>query len=176
MSKSITLSILCIVMLLPACNKQPIYVSTDYSGDIERTYIAPTQIIWQSENAEIVNAERLLKEGIHQASLINSDICILKNTIKQASIILDFGKEIHGGLEIVTGMWPGNKPVNVRVRFGESVSETMAEIGGGTGATNDHAIRDWELQLPWLGKIEIGNTGFRFVRIDLLSDDMQNFI
>ncbi len=173
MLKSITLSVLCIVILMSACSRQQINVNTDYSGDIERTYIAPTQIIWQSENAEIVNAERLLKEGIHQASLINSDVCKLKNSNGQASIVLDFGRELHGGLEIVTGMWAGSKPVNVRVRFGESVSETMAEIGGKSGATNDHAIRDWELKLPWLGKIEIGNTGFRFVRIDLLSDDAE---
>jgi alpha-L-rhamnosidase len=172
-NESITLPVLCIIMLLSACNKQPINVNTGYTGDIVRTYISPTRVIWQSKNAEIVNAERLLKEGTHQASLINSDVCKLKNTMEQASLILDFGKEIHGGLEIVTGMWPGNVPIDVRVRFGESVSETMAEIGGETGATNDHAIRDWELKLPWLGKIEIGNTGFRFVRIDLLSDDAE---
>lgn len=173
MQKSTTLSVLCIVLLLSACNPQQNSVHPDYSGKIERTYIAPARIIWQSENAEIVNAERLLQEGIHQASLINSDVCTLKNGLEQASIILDFGKELHGGLEIVTGMWQGNKPVRVRVRFGESVSETMAEIGGKTGATNDHAIRDWEIKLPWLGKIEIGNTGFRFVRIDVLSDDAE---
>ncbi len=152
MLKSITLSVLSMVLLLSACNEQQMQVNTDYSGEIERTYIAPTQIIWQSENAEIVNTERLLKEGIHQALLINSDVCTLKNSKEQASIILDFGKELHGGLEIVTGMWPGGKPVHVRVRFGESVSETMADIGGKPGATNDHAIRDWELKLPWLRK------------------------
>ena len=43
-------------------------------------------------------------------------------------------------------MWPGNKPVNVRVRFGESVSEAMSEIGGKNGATDDHAIRDWTMK------------------------------
>jgi hypothetical protein len=56
------------------------------------------------------------------------------------------------------------------VRFGESVSETMSEIGGTGTATNDHAMRDFELTLPWLGKIETGSSGFRFVRIDLLGE------
>jgi alpha-L-rhamnosidase len=143
-----------------------------FSGNIERTYIAPQRIIWKSEQSVIVNAERLLSEGKHQASTVNTGLCLMKNSTEQASILLDFGKELHGGLEIVTGMWPGNNPVNVRVRFGESVSEAMAEIGGENGATNDHAIRDWNIKLPWLGKIEIGNTGFRFVRIDLLDNDI----
>ncbi|NOR74341.1 MAG: family 78 glycoside hydrolase catalytic domain [Draconibacterium sp.] len=146
--------------------------SNDYSGNIERTYVSPKQILWQSSNAEIVNSKRLLREGNHQASTVNTDLCLMKNSDGQASILLDFGKELHGGLEIITGMWPGNKPVNVHVRFGESVSEAMVEIGGENGATDDHAIRDWNIKLPWCGKIEIGNTGFRFVRIDLLDKDV----
>ncbi len=143
-----------------------------YSGKIERTYIAPKRIVWQSKQAVIFNAERLLLEGKSQASTVNTGLCLMENTTEQASILLDFGKELHGGLEIVTGMWPGDKPINVRIRFGESVSEARAELGGPNGATNDHAIRDWEIKLPWLGKIEIGNTGFRFVRIDLLDNDI----
>jgi len=144
----------------------------NYSGNIERTYIAPQRIIWKSKQSVIVNAERLLLEGKQQASTVNTGLCLMENSSEQASILLDFGKELHGGLEIVTGMWPGNNPINVRIRFGESVSEAMAEIGGPNGATNDHAIRDWNIKLPWLGKIEIGNTGFRFVRIDLLDNDI----
>jgi len=131
------------------------------------------QILWQSEGAEIINADRLLKTPAHQASTVNTDLCLMKNLDSQkASILLDFRKELHGGLEIVTGMWPGNQPINVRVRFGESVSETMADAGGAEGATDDHAMRDWNIKLPWCGKIEVGNTGFRFVRIDLLDSDV----
>jgi hypothetical protein len=146
--------------------------SKEYSGNIERTYITPVKIVWQSENAKITNAQRLLEEGKHQASTVNSDLCLMKNKGEKASILLDFGKEIHGGLEIVTGMWPGKEPINVRIRFGESVSETMAETSGGDSATNDHAMRDWNTKLPWCGKIEIGNTGFRFVKIDLLDNEV----
>lgn len=145
--------------------------NSSLSGKIERTYISPSRIVWKSQGAEIINADRLLKGSKHQASTVNTDLCLMKNSTEQASILLDFGKELHGGLEIVTGMWPGKIPINVRVRFGESVSEAMSEIGGNKGATDDHAIRDWTMKLPWLGKIEIGNTGFRFVRIDLLADD-----
>ena len=63
------------------------------------------------------------------------------------------------------------KPVgNVRIRLGESVSETMSDIGK-DGATNDHAMRDFIVELPWLGSLEAGNSGFRFVRIDLVSPE-----
>lgn len=160
------------LLVMFADNKQVKAQNKEYSGQIERTYITPARIVWQSENAEIINAGRLLKEGKHQASTVNRDLCLMTNNGDLASIILDFGKELHGGLEIVTGMWPGNRPVNVRIRFGESVSEAMAEIGGEHGATDDHAIRDWNTKLPWCGKIEIGNTGFRFVKIDLLDNDV----
>ena len=47
----------------------------------------------------------------------------------------------------------------------------MSDIDGKGGATNDHAIRDQELILTWLGVYETGNSGFRFVRIDLLDTD-----
>ena len=70
-------------------------------------------------------------------------------------------------MQLVTGMPGSQKPVNIRIRFGESVSEAMSTTGI-RGATNDHAMRDFTLSLPWLGVAEVGNTGFRFVRIDLL--------
>ncbi|MFB2117758.1 alpha-L-rhamnosidase C-terminal domain-containing protein [Parapedobacter sp. 2B3] len=144
----------------------------DGKTEIVRTYVSPVRVIWQS--GAVSNMEQLLVPGNGQADLTNASICVLKNTgDEQSSILLDFGKELHGGLEIVTGMWsPGNTPRNIRVRFGESVSEAMADIGE-KGATNDHAIRDFNMQVPWLGKIQVGESGFRFVRIDLLDNDAE---
>ena len=49
----------------------------------------------------------------------------------------------------------------------------MCEIDGVNGATNDHAMRDFTIRLPWLGVMEVGNSGFRFVRIDLLDDSAE---
>lgn len=139
-------------------------------------YLSPVRILWQTENADsnIINAKRLLLPGNGQADLSNSNMCILKsrNGLHPA-LLLDFGKELHGGLQIVTGMYKGNKPVRLRVRFGESASEAMSEIEPKQNATNDHAMRDMIVQVPWLGKLETGNTGFRFVRIDLLEDDTE---
>jgi alpha-L-rhamnosidase len=82
-------------------------------------------------------------------------------------IILDFGREIQGGVEIITTRNNTKPAGRVRIRFGESVAETMSDTKE-NGATNDHAMRDFIVTLPWLGKFETGESGFRFVRIDLI--------
>ncbi|MBO9592968.1 MAG: hypothetical protein J7599_08665 [Niabella sp.] len=134
---------------------------------LTREYVYPVRIVWQQ--GQVTGAGQLLKPGIGQASLNNSSVVVLKNAGKDtASILLDFGREMNGALEIITGMWPApNGPRKVRIRFGESVSEAMAALGA-HGSTNDHAIRDFNLMMPWLGKVQSGESGFRFVRIDLL--------
>lgn len=138
-----------------------------------RQFLSPTRILWQTESG-VSNANKLLKQGNGQADLNSKGLCILKNAKNnKAGILLDFGKELHGGLQLVTGMWKGNQPIKIRVRFGESASEAMSEIDTLHGATNDHAMRDFEVKLPWLGKLEVGNSGFRFVRIDLLDADTE---
>lgn len=116
----------------------------------------------------------LFRQGNGQPDLVNANICILrsKDGVKP-SILLDFGKEIQGGIQVVTGMPASKKPITVRIRFGESVSEAMCEIDGKNGASNDHAIRDFEMKLPWLGVAEFGNSGFRFARIDLIDDNVE---
>ena len=60
-----------------------------------------------------------------------------------------------------------NPAGKVRIRFGESVGETMTDVGV-DGATNDHAMRDFEVTLPYIGRLEVGESGFRFARIDLV--------
>ncbi|MCH5719085.1 alpha-L-rhamnosidase-related protein [Niabella hibiscisoli] len=149
---------------------QPIGGTQKIKSPLTREYVYPTRVVWQK--GEVAHAGQLSQKGIGQASLNNSNIVILKSKGKDtASILLDFGKELHGALEIITGMWPApNGSRTIRIRLGESVSEVMAELGE-HGSTNDHAIRDFKLMLPWLGKAQTGESGFRFVRIDLLDKD-----
>ena len=138
-----------------------------------REYITPVRVVWTNSTDLISNPDALLQEGNGQADFMQRTFCDMKSTRKvHPAIILDFGKELHGGLQIVTGMGSDHN-VRIRVRFGESVSETMSEIDGKNGAKNDHAIRDQEVLLPWFGVKEIGNSGFRFVRIDLISDNKE---
>lgn len=136
-------------------------------------YVYPTRIVWKEGN--VIHATNLLKRGNGQANLYNPNTVVFKNENNQigTSILLDFGIQMNASVEIITGMWGGNNlPKNVRIRFGESVSEAMSEIGV-MGATNDHAIRDFMMQVPWLGRNRSGESGFRFVRIDFLEPNAE---
>ena len=157
-------------------NLPPVF-GKEYTGKVFRdsrirSYIAPQRIVWKYDGGGslIVNPEGLLSEGNNgQSELTNRQVCTMRSTgDERAAILLDFGMEIHGGIQLVTTVATNKTPVKIRVRFGESASEAMSEIGGVQGATNDHAMRDFTMELPWLGVAETGNSGFRFVRIDLL--------
>ena len=153
-----------------------------------RIYMAPKQIKWTSSNESVKEPERLLKISTGQADIFGSGMCQLINKDgKNASIILDFGREIHGGLKMVISSCSPAKTPLFRLRFGESLTETCSQLNTKslveTGsreimdlknntATNDHAVRDMEFTMPYYGQMEIGSTGFRFVRIDLLTPDI----
>lgn len=138
-----------------------------------RTLVMPVRVVWVSEEGELASVktpEILLKPKhgqVPEGVFLAGSGCRMENKGAPASVVLDFGRELHGGLQMATG-GPSGRDVKVRVRFGESVAEAMAELGE-RGACNDHAIRDAVVDLPWLGTREIGNSGFRFVRLDLVS-------
>ena len=188
----------CLLALVPGMalmaqnNIPPVFAGDEelFREDIlTRTYITPKQVFWTSSATSVRDAQLLLKPNTGQSDIFASGMCQLVNKGNdKASVILDFGKEIHGGLKIVIStVSPARTPV-FRVRFGESVSETCSELNTTTSlvetgsnevmdlknntATNDHAMRDMELTCPYYGSIEIGSTGYRFVRLDLLTDDM----
>ncbi|MEO5913285.1 MAG: alpha-L-rhamnosidase C-terminal domain-containing protein [Luteolibacter sp.] len=124
--------------------------------------IQPKRIVWKSDQG-VANSENLLKPHSGQAVLSEPMPPLV---IKPGSgIVIDFGVEIVGSVDLFTPMTPGKDMPSVHVRFGESVAETMVEIGE-RGAENDHALRDMTVKVPWLGKTTVGPSGFRFIRID----------
>ena len=131
-----------------------------------RQYINPVRIVATSGGLKGADALLSPKFGqVPEGRFLGGSGVVLG---KGQWLILDFGRELHGSLQIGSGA-RGGKNAKVRIRFGESVSESSAELQGsakGATATNDHAIRDDVVRLPWLGRREIGETGFRFVRID----------
>ena len=136
-----------------------------------RVYIPPKKVLWSQGNVH--DLENLLNADDGQADLVNASSCYMKSTNEEgASIILDYGRELHGALKLVVGSGSA-ADFKMRIRLGESVSETCSEISGGT-ATNDHATRDMILTVPRYGQIETGNSGFRFARIDLLGEASLN--
>jgi hypothetical protein len=133
---------------------------------LSESFIAPTRVLWKSATG-VEHAENLLKSKPGQVVLKELEpSCVIK---ANGALLLDFGVEIQGCVELIAPMLPDKNPRKVRVRFGESANEAMAELGE-KGAQNDHAIRDEIVTLPWLGKKTIGPSGFRFVRIDAASE------
>ncbi len=129
-----------------------------------REFVMPTRIVWKSVSDQIIqNSECLLRNNTGQATLNAPDVCTINYTGDQPGILLDFGMELNGGIQIVIGQ-TNRDPLNVRIRFGESVSEAMGE------PNNDHANHDLVFPLRQWGVQEAGNTGFRFVRIDFLDE------
>ena len=141
---------------------------------ISSFFIAPTRVVWQSDTG-VRNADSLLQPRAGQPVLEEPrPACTLSASSNSfGGVLLDFGSELHGCIELFTPMMPEQARLrHVRVRFGESVSEAMSEPGGPQNAGNDHAVRDQVVALPWLGKKIIGPSGFRFVRIDQVDPDL----
>lgn len=132
-------------------------------------YIYPTRIVAASEGVK--NQESLLKHKTLAVSLSDTDFMLLG---PKQSITLDFGKEYSAGLRLITifirdGEGPDYNKCLTRIRFGESVCETLAEVGY-KDSTNDHYPRVFEQLIPFLSDISVGHSGFRFARIDNLDD------
>ena len=131
--------------------------------------MTPTRVVWTSPTGA-AHASHLLGAKPGQALLKDPQPpCVLAPAAKGGAgggVLLDFGTELSGYVEIITPLAKDKEPPLVRIRFGESVAEAMAELGGEPNAQNDHALRDQVVRLPWLGKTTVGPSGFRFVRID----------
>ncbi|MCK0148090.1 hypothetical protein MWU78_20760 [Arenibacter sp. F26102] len=150
------------------------YMGKVQHSDMVKTYLTPQRIVWQSDDSgeSIQNIEALLKKGNGQVAVNDKNLFRFKSTADiKPSILLDYGKEIHGGVKISMGIRESKTPLKLRLRFGESVGEAMSDIGGTQNATNEHSLRDFIIEVPWLGSIEVGETGFRFLRIDVVEAD-----
>lgn len=140
-------------------------------SNMVKTYLTPQRIVWQSDASgeSIINAETLLQKGKGQVAVNDEGLFRFVSTQnKKPGILLDYGKEIHGGVKISMGIRESKTPLKLRLRFGESVGEAMSEIGGKQNATNEHSLRDFIIEVPWLGSIEVGETGFRFLHVDVV--------
>lgn len=123
--------------------------------------IYPVKIV---EYKNIENVENLLTKKMLQISLEDTDFSLAKSG---AYIILDFGKENNGGARILIGGLFGTGYFKLRLRFGESLTECSSSVGE-KGATNDHSTRDIIYSFsPWSDNT-IGQTGYRFLRIDFI--------
>ena len=86
-----------------------------------RVYLTPTAVIWEA--GRVSGSKALLENRSVQVGLHNSDCCTLTNDGAAASILLDYGKELAGGLMLSVGTLCGAEEVRLRIRFGESATE-----------------------------------------------------
>ncbi|MBO4898374.1 MAG: alpha-L-rhamnosidase [Clostridia bacterium] len=130
-------------------------------------YIMPVRII-KCENAE--NVEVLLKDLPAQAIRGGEpEVAVLH---KGGHIIFDFGTELAGGITVTVRYLKENgeeerKSPNPSIRavFGESVAEAMGARGE-KNFVNDHSMRDVTREYGFMSTFRIGQTGFRFVRLE----------
>ncbi|MBE7058428.1 MAG: alpha-L-rhamnosidase [Ruminococcaceae bacterium] len=151
--------------------KEEILKNTEKDNRVRR-FMAPARVVWKtdSDKASVTGEEALFEARPKQIHFNPGQTCVLTSKGESAGILLDFGVEFHGYVKLyIHSVTP--KRVKLRVRFGESVSEAMSEIGGDKNATNDHINRDQIIDVGFLSMPEIGPSGFRFVRIDLLDTD-----
>lgn len=152
-----------LLALVSPCRALPASVAEIANKSALTSFIVqPKRVVWTSGTG-VENSENLLKPHSGQAVLVEP---VPPLVVKPGSgLVIDFGVEIVGSVDLFTPQTAGKDMPAIRVRFGESVAETMADIGE-RGAQNDHALRDQVVKLPWLGRTTIGPGGFRFVRID----------
>ena len=133
-----------------------------------KEYLLPTRVVG---GAKIENADTVFRsKGLY--ATINYSVEDRKNYLKMEGvgsfIILDFGKEMNGGIRMITN-FVRQDSCRIRIRFGESLGEVNADIKE-KNASNVHGPRDFETLICTFADVTIGQTGFRFVRIDLLEE------
>ncbi len=143
------------------------------------------EIHYPKRIVQVRNAENHKALLTCQDPQINLDEFSMAAFHSGSHIILDYGKEMRGGIRILCH---GSDLQPVRIRFGESVAECCAELGVGEeyagnkdsrdvselahrqNATNDHSLRDFTVCLPSWSDMPLGDTGFRFVRLDFTGE------
>ena len=100
-----------------------------------RQAVFPVAVYEASANVE--NAELFLQPCDLQIGLSEQHLITVRG---KGYVVLDFGKELHGAVRILT-LGADGEQANVHIRTGESVSEAYAGIGQ-KNAGNFHSLRD----------------------------------
>lgn len=113
----------------------------------------------------VLGAEHLLEEKPACVSFRNDRSAEFSQ--KGAYIVLDFGKELCGGIRMITGSM--DSIAQFHITLGESLTEACSTVGE-KNATNDHSPRDFQAVVPGLSDLTFGMSGFRFAKIELLTE------
>ena len=133
-----------------------------------RQYLLPKRVV---DCGNLKNVDMILRsKGLYAA--INYNAAEWDQYLRMhgvgSYIILDFGKEMNGGVRLIFDLVE-HDICRVRIRFGESLGEVNSSIGE-KNASNAHSPRDFETFACAYSDVVVGQTGFRFVRIDVLEN------
>ena len=137
------------------------------------SYIIPVRIVTaeNTENTELLFEEKILQPPFRfyteESEEKSKDDCRIK---KGGYVLLDFGKEISGGI-VLAVQRVINQASNIRIVFGESVMEALSDLGE-KNSGNYHSIRDFTVPAVSLSQQRFGQTGFRFVKIESPDSDI----
>ena len=129
---------------------------------VEKEKFVPVSV---KDFAKVEDVLELTREKSVCVSFSNENVA--KFNGKGAFVVLDYGKELCGSVRIITRATFG--PTKFRITFGESLAECCSSLGE-KNATNDHSPRDFVADISNMSDLSFGLTGFRFVRIELLTD------
>ena len=138
------------------------------TDDRERRTLTPCRVVAAYGN--VTGAEALTIPHVQQVTLAPTmrERCFMTNGEEgeHAAVILDFGQEIHGTLTVAVHKTrcPDGPSIPLRIRLGESVGEALTPVGE-RGASNDHATRDFILNVNRYSANGTPETGFRFAYI-----------
>ena len=136
------------------------------------TNVFPTQII--KTDGDVIGAEELLRQKSIAITFHDPSVCTLtKSGENNPYVLLDFGKELQGGIRIAITRASCKNPT-LRIVLGESVTEALSSVGV-QGATNDHSPRDFTVTVANMGICDFGRSGFRFAKIELISEGFVSF-
>ena len=96
-------------------------LSSVRTTSLTRKYLTADRIVWTSDPSGkfIQNAENILIAGIGQADMNQGKyLTLISDKESKPGLVLDFGKEIQGGIEIVTTIHNSNPAGKLRIRLG----------------------------------------------------------
>ena len=142
-------------------------VSSTYP--LKKDYILPVQILMCTEG--VSNAQLLLQDMEQQPRIGNGEVSEFSTVGgKKAAILLDFGSEFSGGIQLTTRLGSDKQGGMVHIRLGESVAEAMTPLQE-KNACNHHSTHDMVVPVPLLSNTEWSQTAYRFAYIELVSPE-----
>ena len=144
-----------------------LYGKNNVVETVTREYIVPKRILKVFGNVE--NEEKILEDKERIVRLGYDDTFVFTTTAEEkAGVLIDFGAEICGGACI--GIYYVNaSDAKLRLSFGESANEALADLGY-KNSCNDHSPRDFVVDAQSFSVNNWGQTGFRFLYLQLLTE------